>query len=279
MTTITEPGVYDGIPNAEYHADPVPDGSLSVSGAKTLLDAPSKYRWQQQHPVYSDRFDLGSVAHALVLGDDAVEIVEVDAADWRSKAAKEQRDEARARGAIALLSADMRKCEDMADAITRNPEAAELLAVPGKSEQSAFWIDERTGIWRRARYDRLPNGDPFIIADYKTTASARPTSFAKAVADYGYHQQAAWYSECAVALGLTESPSFVFIAQEKEAPYITQVFQLEPADIDLGHRLNARALDIYAECVATDHWPDYGTGVQTITLPTYYRRTAEEQAA
>jgi hypothetical protein len=279
MTVITEPGIYPDIPNDKYHADPVPGGSLSVSGAKVLLEAPSKYAWQRTHATYSDRFDLGSVAHALVLDDDTVEIVEVDAKDWRTKAATEAREAARARGAIALLSKDMRTCEDMADAITKNAEAAELLALPGKSEQSAFWIDHRTDIWRRARFDRLPDGEPFIVADYKTAASAKPGAFAKAAGDFGYHQQAAWYAECAVALGLTDAPSFVFIVQEKEAPYITQVFQLDDYAIDLGHRLNARALDIYAECIATDTWPDYGSGVQTLTLPTYITRAHEERIA
>ncbi len=276
---VTKPGVYDSIPNDEYHADPVPNGSLSVSGAKTLLDAPSRFQWERTHPVYSDRFDLGSVAHALVLGDDTVDLVEVDADSWSTKAAKAEREAARERGAIALLAKDMRRVEDMADTLTRNEQATELLTLPGKSEQSAFWIDERTGIWRRARFDRLPDGDPFIIADYKTAASARPASFAKASADYGYHQQAAWYSECAVALGLTEVPSFVFVVQEKDPPYISQVYQLDDYAIDLGHRLNARALDIYAECVRTDTWPDYAPGVTTLTLPTYATRAAEERIA
>ena len=34
---VDEPGVYDGLDEAAYHADPVPGGSLSASGAKLLL--------------------------------------------------------------------------------------------------------------------------------------------------------------------------------------------------------------------------------------------------
>ena len=34
---ITKPGVYD-LPEDDYHADPVPDWSLSASGAKLLLE-------------------------------------------------------------------------------------------------------------------------------------------------------------------------------------------------------------------------------------------------
>lgn len=32
--TITEPGVYDGIPDYDYHADPVEAGSLSHRDAR-----------------------------------------------------------------------------------------------------------------------------------------------------------------------------------------------------------------------------------------------------
>ena len=36
---ITKPGIYE-MPEDDYHADPVPDWSLSASGAKLLLDLP-----------------------------------------------------------------------------------------------------------------------------------------------------------------------------------------------------------------------------------------------
>ncbi|MBO0827768.1 MAG: hypothetical protein J2P24_08300 [Streptosporangiales bacterium] len=48
---ITEPGVYN-LPAAVYHADPVPGGSLSQSGAKKLLppSCPALYRYWADHP-------------------------------------------------------------------------------------------------------------------------------------------------------------------------------------------------------------------------------------
>ena len=38
--TITEPGIVTDLDERTYHADPVPESSLSVSGAKTILDCP-----------------------------------------------------------------------------------------------------------------------------------------------------------------------------------------------------------------------------------------------
>ncbi len=39
MTPITAPGVYV-IPADDYHADPVPGGSISASGARRILPRP-----------------------------------------------------------------------------------------------------------------------------------------------------------------------------------------------------------------------------------------------
>src|SRR5207248_11468429 len=83
---IVEPGVYD-ITNDVYHADPVPQGSLSSTGARQLTppNCPALFKWQLDHPEPPNSvFDIGTAAHKLVLGD-GPQIVEVDADDWRSK--------------------------------------------------------------------------------------------------------------------------------------------------------------------------------------------------
>src|SRR5579864_9290707 len=103
----------------------------------------------------------------------------------------------------------------MADAIRRHPLAGALLD-PGRgsAEQSLFWADEDTGIWRRARLDGLPAPRPgrrLVIPDYKTAERADRDSIRKAVANYGYHIQAAQYTKGVRALGLDEDPAFVFV--------------------------------------------------------------------
>src|SRR3954471_5458063 len=102
---VTEPGVYPDIPELAYHADCVSEGSLSCSGAKKLLppSCPALFKWERENPPPPKRqFDFGHAAHKLVLGV-GPELVGVDAPDWRTNAAKAQRDEARARGAVPLL--------------------------------------------------------------------------------------------------------------------------------------------------------------------------------
>lgn len=241
-------GFVDDLDEATYHAHPT---SLSVSGAKVMLKAPALYRWQQDHPVHKDVFDLGSAAHKLVLGVGA-EIVEVEADSWRTKDAKEAKEAARAEGKIPLLTADHERVKAMADALASHRLAMRLLS-EGRPEVSAFAVDEATGVLRRGRFDWL--GET-ILTDYKTCACAEPLAFVKAAANFGYHMQAAWYSDLATDLG-HPAQAFAFIAQEKEPPYLVTVIELPPELVSIGRDRNRRALERFRDCTESGIWPGY----------------------
>lgn len=277
---VTEPGVYD-IPDAVYHSDPVPGGSLSSSGARRIVapSCPARFRWEQDHPVYKNAYDQGHAAHRLVLGAGA-EFVVINADDYRTKAAREQRDEARTAGLTPLLTAEHEVAQAMARALTHHPIAARLLAPgTGRPEQSLFWRDAFTGIWRRARLDWLPDPVPgrrMILTDYKTTKSAAPDSLQRDIANYGYHQQCAWYKDGVTALGLADEPAMVFVFQEREAPYLVTVVELDRDSERIGRARNDEALGLYAQCVRDNTWPGYANDVQPISLPAWYLRRYEE---
>jgi hypothetical protein len=261
--------IYD-LPNAEYHARP----ELSSSGARTILKSPARFAWERKHPVFSDTFDFGSAAHAIVLADESTVIVEVEEDDWRKSAAKSAKAEARAAGKIPLLTKELATVRAMADAIRQHPVAAALLTRPGRSEVSVIWDD------RRARFDRIPDhaGRRLIATDYKTTAHADERSFTKSVADFGYHQQAAWYLDALHAMGYPDA-AFVFVAQEKTAPYLVNVIELDLEALRIGRALNDRAIALWRECTDTDTWPGYGHDVKTIGLPRWAVYEFEESVA
>lgn len=272
---ITEPGVYD-IPVDEYHADPVEGGSLSSSGARKLLppSCPAIFRHEQDNPPAStDTFDFGHAAHKLTLGaGQEIEVIEAD--DWRTKAAREARDLAYAEGRIPLLPPAYEQVVAMADALQQHPVASALLNPEiGKSEQTLIWQDRRTGIWRRALVDFLPNGAPvngrMLPVDYKTTASAHPDAIQKSIQNYGYHQQADWYLDGIRTLGLAEHPKFLFIFQEKAAPYLVTVAEVDVIALRIARDLNNDAIDIYRRCVEANHWPGYSDDIELIPLPAY----------
>jgi hypothetical protein len=277
---VDEPGVYDGVPEGVYHGDPVPEGSLSASGAKLLLppSCPALYRYRRDHPKVSAEFDYGTAAHKLVLGT-GPQIILIDAPDWRTKAAQDARKAARAQGHVALLVPEFGEVQAMAAAIRKHPIASALFDPDrGKPEQSLFWRDPGPGIWRRARLDWLPETRArrrMVIPDYKTTVSAAPASIRKHVADFGYHMQAAQYIDGSRALGLDEDPAFLFVFQEKTPPYLVTVAELDDEAETAGRARNQLAMEIWRDCTQAGVWPGYSQDIELISLPPWARRTEE----
>jgi hypothetical protein len=284
---VTEPGVYDGMPDDVYHADPVAGGSLSSTGARKLLppSCPALFRWWADHGQPPQRaFDFGHAAHRLVLGI-GPEIVAVDYDDWRTKDARERRDAAYAAGQVPLLAPEYTVVEEMAAALRAHPIAGALFTAPGDPEQSMFWTDgdrPNTLIWRRARVDWFPRwsgSGRLIVPDYKTCRSAEPAACAKAMADYGYYMQAAWYLDAVRVLGLADEAAFVFVFQQKDPPYLITVCEPDREALAVGELRNREAVHTYRRCRAAGHWPDYSDGrVLPLSLPRWALYQLEESA-
>lgn len=257
-----KPGLHFDLPESDYHSHPT---SLSVTGAKVLLKAPALYKWQRENPVHKDVFDIGKAAHALVL-DSGMENVYVAPFDnWQTKAAQAERKLARTEGLAPILPADWLTVCAMADALGQHKLAAQLLTA-GEPEVSAFCKDADTGVLRRSRFDWIESSR--VLVDYKTTACAEPGTFARSAASFGYHMQAAWYLDIAEDLEL-EPRGFLFIAQEKEPPYLVSVVELVADALDVGRGRNRRALQMYRDCETSGVWPGYTTDTEitSIDLP------------
>jgi hypothetical protein len=252
---------------------------LSSTEARLLLECPARFRWHKDNGgTVSAEFDFGHAAHELVLGVGGG-IVIVDADDWRTKDARAARDEARANGQAPILARDYSTVERMAAQIRAHPIATQLLnAGVGRAEQALVWLDG--DVWRRALVDWLP--DPpksgrLIVSDYKTSPSADPRAFSKSVANFGYHQQAAWYLDGIHALcGVTDA-AFVFIVQEKFAPYLVTVCELDPYALTIGQQRNRWAIDVYRRCRETGVWPGYSENVELVELPRWAAIQHEEE--
>lgn len=282
--SVTEPGVYADIPELNYHADPCDEGSLSHSDAKLLLppSAPALYKYHREHGRLPKRqFDFGHAAHALVL-DVGLDVVVIDADNYRTKAAQDQQKEAHTAGKVPLLRDEWATVQAMAVALRAHPLANALLSTDiGTPEASLFARDPRTGVMLRARLDHLPHPTDgrLIITDYKTTICAEPNAFGRSAATYGYPSQHAWYVDIARALGLAEDVAMVFVAQEKEPPYLVSVVELEPDAIRAGRARNRKAIDTYLQCRTDDHWPGYSDDVELVRVPRWYLYDSEDIAS
>lgn len=284
LSAITRPGVYDGIPEAVYHRDPVPGGSLSSSGARKLLapSCPALFRYEQTHPQpHKKAFDLGRAAHELVLGvGSGVEVVEVS--DFKTKAAREARDAVYAEGKTPLLPKEYQQVQDMAEAVKAHPIAGHVFKPgTGKAEQSMFWKDPASGVVCRARLDWLPTptkGKRLIVADLKSARSVAPADLQKSIHEYGLHQQDDFYRRACRELKIGDrDTSFVFVFVAKTPPYLVTVVELDHEARRIGKERNDRALKVYARCMETGVWPGFSEDIEVLSLPAYAERQHDEE--
>ena len=59
----------------------------------------------------------------------------------------------------------------------------------------------------------------------------------------------------------------MIVAQEKKAPYLAVVYQLDAAAESRGYELRQRGMNTMAACLASGDWPGYPRGVQPLSLP------------
>lgn len=275
---IREPGVYE-MSAETYHADPVMAApSLSSSVGKLLIERSPLHAWAA-HPrlnpgyeaEHKTEFDLGSAAHALMLGDPRNFSV-LDFDDWRKKEAKEARDVARATGKIPLLAHQWAQVERMVaigkKQLAAHEDAADAFTA-GKPELTLIW---REGdVWCRVRPDWLHDDRRKPIRDYKTTsASAEPDAFGRTLYGMGYDFQAAFYRRGVRALGLCVDPVFELVAQEVDAPHALSVIGLPPAAIDLAERKVEEAINYWGWCLKNDSWPGYPARTAYVDPPAYH---------
>lgn len=253
---------------------------FSCSGAKRILSpgCPAVFAWEAVHGRPSKpQFDTGHAAHELVLGKGAG-IDRYHFRNWMTNEAKAAKKASYAAGRTPLLVAEYREVLEMAKALKRHPLVGGLFR-PGRgtAEQVLLWHDERYGINRKAKLDWLPlviDGRPLIVPDYKSADSANPDSFPRPMANYGYHQQHAWYLDGVRACLDVPDPLFVFVVQEKHPPYLITVLEVDEPSVEVGQAKNARAMEVYAECVAAGEWPAYTTPdeIASVSLPAWADR-------
>lgn len=264
-----KPGIYTDVDELDYQAG-TDEPSLSVSGAKRILDSPARFRYEQENRPTSDAFDFGHAAHAKVLGV-GLEIVTVPAdlcaknGAWSTAEAKAYIAEAKAAGKVVLKASDLATVDAMALALEDNRDVMALLA-DGTPEQSIYWRDPETNVLLRGRSDwTTVLHDTPVVVDYKTCQSANPDRFRWEAGKFGYPMQDSWYREGYDLL--TGTPhGFVFIAQEKTAPYLSSVVEIDDDAREIGAQRNRVARNLFVDCMTRDEWPGY-PGITRVSVP------------
>ena len=259
------PTIRHDLTNAQYHASP----AISKSGLDLIRKAPALYayrRWNPQEQTPAMR--LGTLTHTVVLEPEVFArsvIVRPKGIDRRTSAGKLAwaEFEVQAEGREIITAEEMSKLCEIQQAVHNHPAAAKALAGSPVIEQSIFW--DADGIACRCRPDAVTERG--VIVDLKTTSDASPEGFARSIASYRYHVQAAFYSDGYRAAFGEPPRGFVFIAVETEPPYLVAVYVASMTMTSRGRFDYREDLDTFRRCQETGTWPGYSDAPLTIDLP------------
>lgn len=249
------------IPAEQYHAD---RQHVSKSWLDRLKQSPAHLRhYLDSAKVETKALRVGRIVHCAILEPEifARDFVIKPKFDGRTTVGKDGLTEWEAAnaGKLDVTVAEFEMAKGIRESVMAHKAARALLERVGNAEQSAFWTNPDTDVLCKCRPDYIHD----FVVDLKTTEDASPQGFARSIAKYRYHIQAAQYTEG------TQRERFIIVAAEKTPPYGVAVYLLGDGDVAKGLETRRRELDIYAECKATNTWPSYPQEIQPITLPAW----------
>ncbi|HJS88692.1 MAG TPA: hypothetical protein VJ738_01865 [Steroidobacteraceae bacterium] len=281
--------VLEGITPEEYLADPCASPSLSQSVAHTLVTCSPRHAWLD-HPRLGGRerrstaaMDEGSILHRLILGRGADFEVLSGFDNFRTKAAQELRDAARAAGKIPLLVPEFERLTRIATRVQSRCRDFGF-EFSGRSEVPVEFTEQVEGtgaeILCRCMFDHMieqrdDNGEVIsgLILDLKKVASANPADLAARAFDAGFDIQEHAYVRAfeqlhPAAVGRVD---FVFLTFEAEEPLEVVPVRLDGALQEIGRRRWSRAVALWHQLLTEGSfpWPGYVRDAITLSAPAW----------
>lgn len=263
--------ILHGLSLEDYYADKLPGGgppSLSSSIAKILLEqTPEQARlahprlrtFLETHDDSSDATDAGSLVHRLVLGKGSALAV-IDAKDYRTNDAKEQKAAARAVGKIPVLIHVYDAALVSARRILERLHARNI-RLEGESEVAIRWTErslDGTEVVCRAAMDHLEYGPGWVrCTDLKTCESVKKTDMERHVGDYDHDVQFGAYESALRKLFPDSGLCFVFAFVERAPPNIVAPAELTEKARAFGRMRWQVAVDRWAQCLKFNTWRSY----------------------
>lgn len=252
--------------------------AMSQSALKLLAKSPWHYAnrvdVKQTRPMLN-----GTLVHCARLEPDALSqryaIVPDDApkrptdAQWAAKKSNESSQAAKewwtnfgeqVAGRTIIPANDFAITQLQLAALNREPQIVEDMS-DGKSEVSVFWTDPTTGVYCKARPDYVrETSDGDILTDLKSTVDESPQGFGRAAKRMRFDLQQAHYVDgWQIATG-RKVHVFSFAAVTNVRPVLAKAYLLPEDFAQQGEDERRDLLSIYANCRASDTWPDYGSG-------------------
>lgn len=237
--------------NENYHSRP----EISASGLKTIHKK-SVYHFLNQRPFSSDSLALGTAVHEAILEpkefDKKYAIVDyIPRGEGYMKKRKEQQEDHKGKE-LLYISNDKEQPGNIILNIKRQFMDNDLAIFYTKGDIELSHYGMHNGVPVRVRPDVKGDG---WISDIKTCQDNSPRAFLRDIYNYGYHLQAAFYSD---ALGF-DPKRFRFIAIETKHPFSVVVYGLSDEMIDKGRLAYQNALEEWNEYLQTGIANGYGT--------------------
>lgn len=259
---------------------------ISKSSLELFKKSPLHFKYAEEHPgKETPSLLFGRAAHKFILEkehffDEFAIAPKIDrrttqgSLDWMDFTDS-------LNGRDVITEEQFQQIQDMDKAIDTYPLARQLLT--GVHESSYFWIDAPTGEICKCRPDCLTEYEgKKYICDYKTADSCADGQFERNVRKYNYKLQSFQYTEGLFNCELEEY-GFVFVAQEKKAPYAVRIYFCDPEFIREGGDEFRTLMGIYHECKTTGRFWGYegpfGTPVTLYADDYVFDRDDEEEIA
>lgn len=224
---------------------------------------PAHFQFHINNPETSPALTFGSAAHKYILENKSFfdEYAVMPKVDRRTKAGREILESFQNQNSSKTIVSleDYNTIIAMQSALMANEDIAKILTGDMRTEVVFTWIDPDTGEICKCKADIVTevDGIPYII-DYKTTTSCDDGSFERSSRMYGYDFQAGFYTE-GIDICTMEHHQFAFIAQEKNAPYLSRLYICDDGFVNSGKRKFHKLLNRYHRCKELNEWKGYET--------------------
>lgn len=226
----------------DYHKRP----EWSYSSMKKILDSGIDYAVAGKQGLLpepqSPFIDQGQLVHMLILGgEDTFAVCEFD--DFRTKAAREWRDEQLAKHKNIVTKAQFEATTTIIEHIEKHPHTKDYLMGDGFKHEVEMYA-KAEGVDLRGKADALKiTGNSMIITDIKTTAQF--DKFFRNASRSHYDLQAAVYTLVGSASQKISSShtNYYFCVVETVVPYRVQFFHAGLEFLEAGERKLRKCID------------------------------------
>jgi exodeoxyribonuclease VIII len=249
---------------------------ISNSALKYLLKAPKLFKYfilEDNQQSDTPSMQIGRAFHTLVLEPHLFKDNYYVTPKIRKSGASWEKLQEEAQGKSILWEEDYNTLKEMEKSL-RNEKDIQAFLEDTETEVSMFWTKNIGGkeVNCRGRVDAVKKfGDKVALIDLKTTTDASNGAFPRQVFNMHYDMQAAYYMDGYKAITGKMPELFIFIAIEKNPPYLPQIYYITSGDdtIEGAREEYTEALVNYVQCEKEDNWEiGYGSAIH-LTRPFY----------